>query len=355
MNEDIQELFRDALIDVGKVPGGTTAINQAADASPVFRTCKAGMETITKKAIDVTDTDLQDLIIKAISDLESKNTVPRQSKTLKVSAQHKMKICYAVLRINYVLKNYLKPSHIVEGFTITGQHVFDKNKQLDQPTVSFAHVMNQCYKKLDTEDYEVMQANAEAHIQTYRRTGRLSNEDMDSSNIWTTNELVSRDDRQLSHQGAVLITHADTIARFMDYRQIQLDNKNPEIIAQRKALAVSLRNLRKNILLNSQKEAREEAKKAKEAEKRIETDRIAALTPAERRQYKEDKRLNNIAKRAAKDAERIAQIEQDIAVVGQESADQVIINALMEVGYGDGYDANDGDNDEEEEEEASRR
>ena len=257
-----------------------------------------------------------------------------------ISAKHKKKICYAILRINHVLKNYLKPSHIVDGFKITGQHVFDKEKASDQSTVSFVHVMSQCYKKLENEDYAVMQENAEAHIQTYRRTGRLSNEEMDNSNIWNTNDMVSRDDRQLSYQGAVLITHTDTVARYKDYRQIQLDNKNPEIIAARKALATAMRNLRKNTILNAQKETSEEAKRIKQREKQLEAERFAALTAAEKKLYKEKKKLENAGKRAVKNQERIDQIERDIIIVGDEASDHIIMDALMEVGNGD-YEVDD--------------
>lgn len=56
-------------------------------------------------------------------------------------------------------------------------------------------------------------------IAEVRRTGRISNEFLDSLNIATTEGAVNRDDLTLCRQDAQLITHVDTVARYVEYKE----------------------------------------------------------------------------------------------------------------------------------------
>ena len=268
--QEVLDIFAQQNIDVGKVPGGTTAINQASDAAPVFRACKKGMDTVTKNETDVSDPELAATIYAHIVELERRRST--DSKKLKLTPSHKKKIIYGIERIVYVLKNYLKLQHIADGFEISGQH-----------PVSFEKVMNQCYTKLHSEDYEVMKQNAEQHIDSFRLTGRLTNDVMDEAGIWKCDGFTSRDDRALSYQGAVLVTSKDTIQRYVNYKQIQEDNHNPAIIAQRKELAKALKMLAANEAILAERERKDAAAVLKAEAVRLEKHRVSLLTAAQKK------------------------------------------------------------------------
>jgi len=168
--------------------------------------------------------------------------------------------------------------------------------------------MSQCYSKLHNDDYELMKQNAVNHINTFRLTGRLTNDEMDATGIWKCDNFVSRDERVLSHQGAVLITNKDTIERYINYKQVQEDNHNPIIIAQRKELAKALKVLAANEALQAERERKEAAAAAKAEAVRVEKHRVSLLTVAQKKsealakkvarakvkEDKEQKRLNDV-------------------------------------------------------------
>ena len=208
-----------------------------------------------------------------------------------------MKIVFACLSIVYTLKEIMSPRAITLGFSISGQY-----------PLSFETIMSRCYKDISADDLENMKATTESDLMFFLINGYLSEEQLDKSNIpvFEDNGKVLRDQKQLSNQRAVLISHPQSRNRYTEYMNQGLPIGDVVLKASSGKEKKELKNAIKIVATVEKRKIR--------AEKKVqETARIAALSVEERTKLQAEK----TSKLAAQKAQKIAKIESAKVVISK--------------------------------------
>jgi len=88
--------------------------------------------------------------------------------------------------------------------------------------------MDRCYTKVNQIERDAMKATTEVDVLYFKTHGNITEEQLDRSNISTIPDAnsVPRDQRPLQNQRAVLISHPETLSRFVSYENHGLEIGN---------------------------------------------------------------------------------------------------------------------------------
>jgi len=88
--------------------------------------------------------------------------------------------------------------------------------------------MDRCYTKVNQIERNAMKATTEVDVLYFKTHGNITEEQLDRSNISTIPDAnsVPRDQRPLQNQRAVLISHPETLSRFVSYENHGLEIGN---------------------------------------------------------------------------------------------------------------------------------
>jgi len=290
MNDEIFDLLNKSLVDLGKVSASCSGIHQASDVSTLFKDAKKLLDKFTRNEQDVSNPVVHDAIIDAIahSQVSSVANIPSEMKT---------KIIYACLSITYTLKEAMSPGVIAKGFQRSGQY-----------PLSFETIMSRCYRDIDDKQLGAMEQTTEDDLAFFLSNGYISEAQLDKSNIPTNEENpgVLRDEKQLSNQRGVLLSHPQTRNRYLDYMNQGLPLGDAVV---KVASGKEKKELKAAIKIVSTEE-----KKLVRAEKRKEDKaRIASLSLEEKKALQAEKQAKKQAKEAEK-KDKVAKAQQTLSV-----------------------------------------
>jgi len=273
LSEAALAAFSAALVDLGKSPASCSATCQSSDASPLFKGLKAmlrgiwgrtwkspGLEAALKK------------IFAARTNLEGQ----------------KSRLIDALQQIVTALRQVMKDSVVKEGYSCIGQYPFN-----------FRIIMSKCTTPIPLLEFQKMDRELPHFASIIARHGRITEAEMDAKGIMSINATASRqlpkNQRVLHQERAVVLTAADSIAKYRDYQRER--EMAPVLAAQRQAdrqRAKEAREAKAAVAKVAQeaKAAELKAKKdAKAAEKRrwegLTSDEQKAETSAKRRRTRE--------------------------------------------------------------------
>lgn len=195
------QLLKENHIIVGKSPASCSAICQASDVSPFFKTAKG----ILKKIHDIQwqDDDLK---------IELHQCIKNNKKDL--SDEKRRKIVDALQKITYAVKNSLDSRSVRLGYEICGQ----------QP-LNFDNAMRATCKNrvISQAEYETMKAAVPILAESYREKGFLTEEEMDDLHIPNFNEecysSVPKDQRALHQQRAVVMNADELLSHIRQLKE----------------------------------------------------------------------------------------------------------------------------------------
>jgi hypothetical protein len=316
-----QEAFKQANIIPCKGPPSLTCYHQSNDVQTTFCDLKKGVVTATKEGKDVTNETLRINLAKAFDDLEQKFG---SSNNKLLTSYQRSKIVHACEVISWCMCNngYVTQEKIKRGYRVTGQHrpvpgstpddssfkfsTFNVDApDLDLATVDFELVMSKCTTPRSSAEYETLVRNVPAMVAKIRAEGRATDAYMDELGIpkLPEGQHVDRDGKVLCQQHAqVLLEHA--VKRFVDYNLLKHQMTDPVQKQKHKELEDARR-----LLAQEEKRRMKEEQKRIEREnaaeaKRLENERIAAMTDHERDEYKRKKKEAKALEKRLKEAER---------------------------------------------------
>jgi hypothetical protein len=293
MHTEFWELLKTHSIDFGKVSASCSAIHQPSDVSPLFKTVKSKLKTITKKQADVSN-DLVEHHMRSQFDTAT-------HKALKdISSELKTKIIHGCLSIQYALQQCIQPRFIVNGFKDCGQYPLE-----------YERIMSQCYREISNEALGAMKDATDANVEFFLKHGQLTEEQLDSTGIpqFDVNDegkATPRDKRVLNHQRAVLLSHPDTIDRYTEYvnRGLPLGDTIIQLPQgqERKEMAAAAKLVEKD-----------NRKKASEEKRKLEATRKAQLSKEERDAELAHKRAK-VAERKEEEAKALEEAKRKLGV-----------------------------------------
>ena len=176
-------------------------------------------------------------------------------------------------------------------------------------SVSFEKVMAQSFCDLDVDTLQSMKDAAPGLVTSFRLKGMVTDAEMD---ILKIPRMIGDEGKQYSEEVywkglARLITADETVLKYRNYAQEQAFLADPVNIAARKALATAMKGLAKNEKLMEKRLAKE----AKAAATAAEKERKSLLTPAQRKMELEQKKQ-------AKEEKRLQDLARDLAVVASQ-------------------------------------
>ena len=282
VSADVQQSLATAMIDVGKIAASCSGVQQPCDVANTFKACKRVLQSITENKVNVSNDALDSKIHASFAELV------RAYPSLTITSAMRKKTVHAVLSIVYTLKNTMRPIDMAKGFEECGHW----------PT-SYEKIMSTCYHQVPSDQLVSIKEASSTLIQTFQTNGCITEADMDACMVPAVaeNNSIPRDQRALSNQRAVLLTHTETLARYHEYKtrmeqrrnsasQRAANQRTPE---ERAAQADSRRNAQhgKQVERALQKNLREEAKR---------------LAREEKDKIREKRKLDAIAEREAKKA-----------------------------------------------------
>jgi hypothetical protein len=184
--------FRNAHVDLGKTPASCSAICQASDVSPFFKSAKKVLRgiDIERKAYidDVIETRLKEIFQTRSGDF-----------------RHKARYIDGIQRVLTAVKDVSKPSTIKKGFIDCGQWPLDLNKAIKLSKYPFSDA-----------DKSILQQKLPDMVNLYRNKGEATEADMDSLVIPKTDlkSKIPKDLRVLHRQRAVILNKEDVVMRF---------------------------------------------------------------------------------------------------------------------------------------------
>ena len=314
MDGEIRDQMNKSYIDFIKLSPSTSGIHQANDRAPTFRSVKDGMDNLARNGVNLSEnTVLEDSIKEAYQSLSVK--YPHAKET----AEFIRKIYRGCLKLVYVFKGkYLKEDHIKQGFTVTGPHRETPSpvpsdpllRGLDQSSVDYDRILDQAYCEFPTEERQRMKEAMPSMITELLANGKISNQFMDSLNIMQALNHYDRDELVLNRQYARILTHDNVAGQFDNYLMERFIRTDPVEIAKRKERGAAQK------LLDQWNKKQDKIRRDQEA-KVTEAERVAGLTPAEKKRDQEgkkrvaaEKKRLNAEKKAKKEQDEIARVEQ---------------------------------------------
>jgi len=262
---DILSQLSDTLIDLGKSPASCSAKHQASDVSSWFKVSKKKQKTLTPE-------EYRNDVLKGRINTVLANTG--------LSSDKRKKALFGLLSLVYTFKVTLNPAIVAHGYEKCGQSPID-----------FKKIINQCTKKPTIDELKKMELALPSMISCFQANGHITEQAFNEADIVSNSNEQSnkrpKDERALQCQRACLMTHVDSVARYIDY--IAVRNAAPRIAEEKKQAAKvqkeAIERLKKNEKLEKEKVAAD-----KKEEKRKELEHYNKLTYKEKVAYNKEKR-----------------------------------------------------------------
>jgi hypothetical protein len=306
------DAFSEANIDCIKLPPSTTSEHQANDVASTFKDMKKGIETVTKNPLKkVANPTLNAAILKAFDELKA------EYPSLDIKSDYKSKICGGFVTLVHLMKSgYVTAEKNMLGFIACGQHIADAVAG-DDPTVDYDKIMERCYQEVTEEQQVILRANREAVGKEFARTGMVSKVFLDRLGI--VQDPVGAPNRDiliLARQDCFIITHFDTIQRYLEYLRKKTEAKDPVAKEHNKMLSQA-----EKLLYNEEK--KKKTKEENERKKKEEKERRAMLSPEEKAAEDAQKKAAAAAKRKEAAEAAKQKLKEALDIVGAERAAQI--------------------------------
>jgi hypothetical protein len=214
----VLEKLREEGILVGKLPGSTTEVTQAADAGNCFKGPKTQLKFITEK--DVAHfRHLQQLITNVVKQQEEK-----YKSRGKISANHKTNIVHGLIRIVYALQNCMRPRMIIESFEKSGMKDFSLEK-----------ILKLCTTPMTAEEERLVYDAWPNLLKIMRTKGEISDASFASLGFYGE----SKDHLILSRRRAVFLTNMTFIQN--EYEKAERKAQTTIAAAEKKRMAAEKR------------------------------------------------------------------------------------------------------------------
>jgi len=259
--EDVIQLFKDALIDFGKTPASCSAICQSSDASPFFKAAKKRLKFVcsdeNNAKVDWKKTPIG---------MDLKEVLAHHPN---ISDAMQSKIIEGLQLITVTILDTLNPSVIKKGYELIGQYPINFNK-----------AMKWCTKQMSIAEMQTMEERMGDMVAMFRTKGCVTETDMDELGIINVNppNSVAKHNRALHQQRAVIMNSEDCIAKFKVYKtQKELEKEQKEA---RKAVAAAKKiEVEARKAVAAEKKAANALKRQENAERKA---RYDAMTKEER-------------------------------------------------------------------------
>jgi hypothetical protein len=258
--DDVITLFRETLIDYGRVGAGTTRIHNASDRQLTFRDAHSMVRKVQRSKIDVSDKVLTGNIKKAFDNLKSRYS------TLTIGSGHVDNIIEGCLVLVYVYQKIHNPQQAKRAFMVCGQHCnADTN---DGSTISFEKIMSQCYSDISKAQLDLMKSKAPYFVENYiLKQGRVPYDVLIEHGFAPATETIDRDDLSAVRHNSEIISHHETLQRLREFHYVRskeyLDKKKAESQAEK----LILRDIKERQLAE-EREEKALQKKKQQAEER---------------------------------------------------------------------------------------
>jgi hypothetical protein len=314
--------FAQALIDYMKGPPSGTSRQQPLDASTNFRDVKKGLSYLTENKMIRKNICLEKSLEKALKTAKEKFPAAKITSVLK-----KKLLAGCTALVQTVQGKYCTPAKSRAGFVNCGHHIPDADPAKGECTVDYEKIMSCCLTPIDPTLSQVFLANKDSVVRKFQETGSCSTEFLDNLGIPRDENTIVRDDLCIWRQDTLMVTHADTVANYREFEQLQAIKNDPQLAKTRDAT----NKLPSYVKRKQKEEAAGQKKIEKEAAKTQEAQRVQALTAAEKKALtviKKDEaiRKKEEAKKKKEDKER-SKREEDLlleGLVGPEKLDRMI-------------------------------
>ena len=325
----LQALLDAKLISVIKVVPSGTARHNGCDAGDVFRDKNAGLKYLEKHpSVDYTNAQLNHELGVFWDDLK------KQYPDVDISAAYIKKVNQGIQKFVWVTKNkgFVTPQKIQEGFVRAGQK-FKTGEVSARPVPGFETSLRDfhkivtalCTTPLLPGELDTIYDHVPAMVASVKTRGRLEDEVLDGMGVLMrpAGELKQRDALTLCQQGPTVITHEETVARYLAWkgRKDRLP-KGPPKTDEEKELAKLEKKLAAQLAAQLKKAAGQgEARQKKEAEKARRDALGAQGRKAEDQVKKQAKEAADSAKMAANKA-RLLELRALLQIGPQEIDDE---------------------------------
>jgi hypothetical protein len=270
-----------ALIDLGKSPASCSATCQSSDAGPLFKAIKKLLRGIWNRG-------WQSIGLTA--------ALTRIFSTRPNLEGQKSRLITALQQIVCAIRTVMKDDIVKEGYACIGQY-----------PLNFRTVMGRCTTQISLEEFTKMQDALPHFSDLFAKQGRLTEADMDAKAILSVNDAATRkvpkDQRVLHQERAILLTAADSIAK---YRNYQREREMAPVLALERAAEKQRIRLEKEAKAEAAKAMQEAKRVAKAAEKA----RFDSLTAEEKKAEVAAKRRQQRASKARTDI-IIAEVDKE--------------------------------------------
>jgi DNA polymerase III delta prime subunit len=277
MNEEVTTLVKDSHVMLGKISASCSGIHQASDVSPLFRSAKTKVRTMTQNEVVISNYVVETILADKI--VKSDNTALSS-----LSSGQRGKIVNGCLLVSHAIQEVMRPKLICDGFVECGQY-----------PLSFEKVIHRCYGSVDETKLNLMKLSTDEDVIFFREHGYLSEEKLKQSGVDTLDDenSVPRDARPLQNQRAVLISHPETRSRYIAYKNRGLPIGNLLVAHNTDLDQKTMRKAVKVVasVQNRQRKQQEEAV------------RKASLTAEQKRQEAAEKKAKTASKKREKEEE----------------------------------------------------
>ena len=189
---DIQGLLRENRIAIGKLPASCSGTTQASDVCAFFKASKARLANMTPK--DWLNVDLQ----RNIAEIVSKH---------QFTTSKRVNLIHGILKVIATSRKTVTDSIIKAGYEAIGLYPFSLNM-----------IMSSCKREIIADEFKRIESALPNLVSKFQLTGQLTEQDFDDENIAICIEVKGKcklkDQKALSRQRAVNLTHAHTQERF---------------------------------------------------------------------------------------------------------------------------------------------
>jgi hypothetical protein len=326
LSDEVVEAFRIAYTNAVCGAPGLTHHLQECDTADTFRDFKTGLDTVTKRNIDVRDPTLEAELIRVLN-AEFKIDFP----TVDISPDLKVKILFALQKCVYVMREkYVTPKKIKEGFIRVGTHrIVDKDDNLigeGDCTVDYSRywlfwlskgysdhmcmnirMMNQVRPTTTEDDRAMLEEKFELVVAEAIKEARVSDAFLDGLEL-PNDGTKNRDDLNISNCDAFCFTHVASKERQDRRTELERQRLDPGTVQLNKRIADAKKVVKRKATANQKARDREE-----------ENERKKALSPDERKEEAEAKRALAAANKRARIDKDAQDLEEAKDLLGDES------------------------------------
>lgn len=269
--------FAKARIDFAKGPPALSRPHQALDNTPEFCGTKAGNKSVARNRTDVSNPTLEQKLREYFTNMH------RKFPSCNCPSQLKDKLIQGLLTLVFLCREkYHTAEKLRSGFAVCGQHVKSADPAKGESTVDYQRIMSRTQAVVTPEELQHMDAVKEQVIEEFHLHGRVTDAFLDSIGVAQDYHHESRDDLTLCRQDAQLLTHEDTVARYLEKKAQKELKNNPAHILLEKQIKEAEKLVKQAAAAQHKDAQKAEKKAAAEAAKVAEKARLAGLTRAER-------------------------------------------------------------------------